>query len=234
MRNRATRGKWLAVPSPVGGPADPHRAQGAGLIVSILFPILFPAHPGKRKASVGRPLEAFSLLVSRRGAGRIELRSLRDPRSSRVSPALRSAVSRVAIQERSAVWPLGSAEAFFPISWAARLEPSVLIRPHTKKRKQPRDGADSASEAPGGFEPPNGGFADLCLTTWLRRQRKREQRSALAASPPILESGKPDSNRRPPPWQGGALPTELFPRLSKGCSGHYPGGSKIVSGSTRK
>ena len=26
-------------------------------------------------------------------------------------------------------------------------------------------------EAPGGFEPPNGGFADLCLTTWLRRLR---------------------------------------------------------------
>jgi hypothetical protein len=25
-------------------------------------------------------------------------------------------------------------------------------------------------------------------------------------------SGKPDSNRRPQPWQGCALPTELFPR----------------------
>ena len=24
-------------------------------------------------------------------------------------------------------------------------------------------------EAAGGFEPPNGGFADPCLTTWLRR-----------------------------------------------------------------
>ncbi len=24
-------------------------------------------------------------------------------------------------------------------------------------------------EAAGGFEPPNKGFADLCLTTWLRR-----------------------------------------------------------------
>ncbi len=26
-------------------------------------------------------------------------------------------------------------------------------------------------EAPVGIEPTNGGFADLCLTTWLRRQR---------------------------------------------------------------
>ncbi len=29
---------------------------------------------------------------------------------------------------------------------------------------------DGEPEAPGGFEPPHGGFADLCLTTWLRRQ----------------------------------------------------------------
>jgi hypothetical protein len=26
-------------------------------------------------------------------------------------------------------------------------------------------------EAPVGIEPTNGGFADLCLTTWLRRRR---------------------------------------------------------------
>ena len=28
----------------------------------------------------------------------------------------------------------------------------------------------------------------------------------------LTQSGKPDSNRRPQPWQGCALPTELFPR----------------------
>ena len=27
-------------------------------------------------------------------------------------------------------------------------------------------------EAPGGFEPPHKGFADLSLTTWVRRQKK--------------------------------------------------------------
>src|SRR2546422_2495501 len=30
-----------------------------------------------------------------------------------------------------------------------------------------------------------------------------------------LESGKRDSNPRPQPWQGCALPTELFPRAAK-------------------
>ncbi len=30
---------------------------------------------------------------------------------------------------------------------------------------------------------------------------------------PPFQSGKPDSNRRPQPWQGCALPTELFPRV---------------------
>ena len=69
-------------------------------------------------------------------------------------------------------------------------------------------------EAPPGFEPGNKGFAGLCLTAWLRRQRK-EGLLVLSDGPPLLQSGKPDSNRRPPPWQGGALPTELFPQEKK-------------------
>jgi hypothetical protein len=32
----------------------------------------------------------------------------------------------------------------------------------------------------------------------------------------LLQSGKRDSNPRPQPWQGCALPTELFPRLPHG------------------
>ena len=47
-------------------------------------------------------------------------------------------------------------------------------------------------EAASGFEPENGGFADLCLTTWLCRL--------------ILWSGKRDLNSRLQPWQGCTLP----------------------------
>src|SRR2546422_10674870 len=32
---------------------------------------------------------------------------------------------------------------------------------------------DVPSEAPGGFEPPHKGFADLSLTTWVRRRSKQ-------------------------------------------------------------
>ena len=53
-------------------------------------------------------------------------------------------------------------------------------------------------EVPPGFEPGNEGFADLCLTTWLWHHKKW--------------SGRRDSDSRPPPWQGGALPTELLPQ----------------------
>ena len=34
------------------------------------------------------------------------------------------------------------------------------------------------------------------------------------AKPPKKKSGKRDSNSRQPPWQGGALPTELFPLIA--------------------
>jgi hypothetical protein len=54
------------------------------------------------------------------------------------------------------------------------------------------------------------GFAVLCLTTWLRRRHEGGRASGARRLPPS-ESGKPDSNRRPQPWQGCALPTELFP-----------------------
>src|SRR5208337_3169681 len=37
------------------------------------------------------------------------------------------------------------------------------------------------------------------------------------AGRPVFTSGKRDLNPRHPPWQGGALPTELFPRVVYHC-----------------
>ena len=39
------------------------------------------------------------------------------------------------------------------------------------------------AEAAPGFEPGNGGFADLCLTTWLCRQRCRAGDRARTGDP---------------------------------------------------
>ena len=66
-------------------------------------------------------------------------------------------------------------------------------------------------EVPGRFELPHRGFADLCLTTWLRYHK---------FTPPyrrrkLFWSGLRGSNSLPPPWQGGALPDELNPHNAK-------------------
>ena len=59
------------------------------------------------------------------------------------------------------------------------------------------------------------GFAIRCITALLSRhvamttfRKIRESQKAF----PIIWSGKRDSNSRPIPWQGIALPTELFPQ----------------------
>ena len=59
-------------------------------------------------------------------------------------------------------------------------------------------------EAAVGFEPTNKGFADLRLRP-LGNAAKKESRLCRDLS------GKRDSNPRHQPWQGCALPTELFP-----------------------
>ena len=59
-------------------------------------------------------------------------------------------------------------------------------------------------EAPSGFGPEHQDFADPCLTTWLWCHITNW-------------SGRRDSDSRPPPCQGGALPTELLPH--KVCLG---------------
>ena len=51
-------------------------------------------------------------------------------------------------------------------------------------------------EATGGFEPPDRGFADPRLN--------------LLATSPMKWSGRRDSNPRPSPWQGDALPLRYF------------------------
>src|ERR1041384_2867760 len=73
-------------------------------------------------------------------------------------------------------------------------------------------------EAAIGIEPMDKGFADLCLTTWLRRpdykmkdnQTKGEgySRAGLESPPSPLKpwSGRRDLNPRLRPWQGRTLP----------------------------
>ena len=82
-------------------------------------------------------------------------------------------------------------------------------------------------EAATGVEPVNSGFADRRLSHLAMPPPWRESAPATGAlwytsksgpgrsRPASLDiwSGKRDSNSRPSPWQGGALPAELFPLL---------------------
>ena len=70
-----------------------------------------------------------------------------------------------------------------------------------------------------------------CISNFVRRMRLELTRpcdhyplkvACIPISPPaqgLFEklSGKRDSNPRPQPWQGCALPTELFPHLLRKC-----------------
>jgi hypothetical protein len=47
------------------------------------------------------------------------------------------------------------------------------------------------------------------------RRTDRTRNGGACAPPSSIQSGKRDSNPRPQPWQGCALPTELFPRARK-------------------
>ena len=65
-------------------------------------------------------------------------------------------------------------------------------------------------EAASGFEPLNKGFADLCLTTWLRRLKFQTTEDtdydSLWFIIRMKWSGKRDLNPRHQPWQGCTLP----------------------------
>src|SRR5688572_15416957 len=56
------------------------------------------------------------------------------------------------------------------------------------------------------------------------RRTKRTRNGGACAPPYLVQSGKRDSNPRPQPWQGCALPTELFPRASRIYEGHGDAG----------
>src|SRR5437763_16896693 len=74
------------------------------------------------------------------------------------------------------------------------------------------------------------GFAGRCMTTLPprpgRRTRRSRQAIKLNGRARLLShgnwSGKGVSNSRPQPWQGCALPTELFPRKGRIISRAYP------------
>ncbi len=112
--------------------------------------------------------------------------------------------------------------------------------PTLESKKNPSAGDGffrTGLEAAPRVELGNNDFADRRLTTWLCRLRvtKDEGSSCTCQAnepckmelidikvditqgdpfgSPWIWSGKRDSNPRHPPWQGGALPAELFPRL---------------------
>ncbi len=67
------------------------------------------------------------------------------------------------------------------------------------------------------------GFAGPCLTTWpLRRMKKADQDRPSE----LAWSGLRGSNPRPPPWQGGALPTALSPQAQGLLYGAGPAGAR--------
>ena len=66
------------------------------------------------------------------------------------------------------------------------------------------------------------GFAIRRITALLPRQTLPSWQKRGSKSFPFFAaiwSGKSGSNRRPQPWQGCALPTELFPHFTEAC--HY-------------
>src|SRR5690606_25312859 len=92
-------------------------------------------------------------------------------------------------------------------AWLARRSAQAYVRPTFARRATAGNLRLNHSAKVGGaarIRTGDGGFADLCLTTWLRRQAVCGIRSGR------LEvedwSGKRDSNPRLRPWQGRTLP----------------------------
>ena len=103
-----------------------------------------------------------------------------------------------------------------PPEWLERetgFEPatSTLARLHSTTELLPHAYGISRSffmEATSRFELENGGFADLCLTTWLCRL--------------MLWSGRRDLNPRLQPWQGCTLPLSYSRSTKEGSTLETP------------
>ena len=75
-------------------------------------------------------------------------------------------------------------------------------------------------EAPPGFEPGNKGFAGLCLTAWLRRQKRGATRLERRAHP---SSKAGNRTRTGDPHLGKVVLYQLsYSRKKKGVSDPYP------------
>ena len=87
-----------------------------------------------------------------------------------------------------------------------------FVRERSRKRRVPRTEGRRSAEDPCGAHPPPG--SDGSKETGRLSNKK-------GPSAKDLLSGKRDSDPRPQPWQGCALPTELFPQYSPQCKRLY-------------
>src|SRR2546426_12685406 len=88
--------------------------------------------------------------------------------------------------------------------------PQTKIIPAGRKAS---GGSGSRVEAAIGIEPMYRGFADLCLTAWLRRRPENPECGTVRTW-----SGKRESNPRLQPWQGCTLPLS-YSRSRPGAPG---------------
>ena len=68
----------------------------------------------------------------------------------------------------------------FTLRWTSEQAPAPPLVNEKWLRTQNGNATTRCREAPAGIEPANNGFADRCLTTWLRRQNFRNLGSSLA------------------------------------------------------
>jgi hypothetical protein len=162
------------------------------------------------RAGPGRPRGSPRKLAARSPCS-LRTGCLRAPRSGPGTPRVRYSTIVVADVEGVLVRKLH----LRPLRASRRCSsPRRLASASAKPRSWPhRDRAKSRQSGQGSRAPSLGRIADACLATWLRgladgpSPAVKEARRRLAWR---VWSGRRDSNSRPPPWQGGALPLSYF------------------------